>query len=172
MSSITLAMPAHRRLRPARPVVAVAAIVVVVALIALFSIRPVPGVTSGRDDTSFATGYAAAVADFRASTAELQAQGAQVAGQSTAQILPIYVGLREATQTAADRFAKLHPPAKAKADYQTFVSLLRAQAAALDRVVRDAKSGSARSLAADLQKYAGLVSDWLAVRPRNEAATH
>jgi hypothetical protein len=143
-------------------------------MLALYALRPVavPAGPTASSTGSFASGYAAAVADFRASTAALQARGQQVSGGGTDQILPIYVALRDGTKAAADRFAALKPPTSAKADYTTFTNLLHEQVTALDSVVRDAGAGSARRLAADLQRYASLVSDWLAIRPKVEAALH
>jgi hypothetical protein len=159
----------RRRLFPA-----FAAIVVVVAMLALYALRPVtaPASSASPSTGGFASGYAAAVADFRASTAALQARGQAVSGGGTDEILPIYVALRDGTKSAADRFAALKAPSSAKADFATFTNLLREQVTALDSVVSDAGSGSARRLAADLQRYASLVSDWLAIRPKVEAALH
>jgi hypothetical protein len=151
---------------------AVAAIVVVMAMVALYSLRPVLIGATGSGATEFSSGYASAVAEFQADTRALQAQAEQVSGGGTDQILPVYIRLRDTTRAAATRFGALSAPAGAKQLYTTFTSLLREQATALDSVLRDARSGSARQLAADLQRYASLVADWLAVRPRLEALIH
>jgi hypothetical protein len=148
---------------------AAAAITVVMALVALYSLRPILTSPSTDGPSAFARGYASAVADFQSETKALQTQAEQVAGGSTDQILPIYIRLRDTTEAAAVRFEALTAPAAAKASYATFTTLLREQATALDNVLRDARSGSARQLAADLQRYASLVADWLAARPQLEA---
>jgi hypothetical protein len=161
-----------RRVHRAKPAVVVAALVAAVAMLALYSIRPIQVTGAQSSGDGFAVGYAAAVADFRAQTSALQTRGQQVSGGGTEQILPIYVELRAVTQAAATRFVKLHAPSAAKADYATFTALLKQQVQSLDSVVRDARAGSTRSLAADLQRYASLVGDWLTVRLRVEAAIH
>lgn len=173
LSAISVQRPAWDRRRKLFP--AIAGVVVVMAMLALYVIRPVTSTgtaVSVHSTSGFASSYAVAMRDFRARTSALQAQGQQVSGGGTAQILPIYVQLRAGTKAAADRFAALRPPKEATVTYGTFTNLLRQQVTALDEVVRDAHTGSARRLAADLQRYASLVSDWLAVRPRLEATLH
>ena len=137
-------------------------------MVALYAVRPVSTLATDATGTDFRTGYAVAVAEFRQQTQDLKHQGEQVSGAGTDEVLAVYSRLRVVTQDAADRFAALTPPGELKGDFATFTTLLRQQVAALDRVVRDARSGSARSLAADLQRYAALVADWLTLRPRLE----
>lgn len=159
--------PAARRRR--KPWVVLTVIVVVAAVLGLYSLRPVadPGPSA---TGVFRTDYAVAVAEFRADTQRLQAEGQQVSGSSTEKIIPIYEQLRDLTSTAADRFEALDAPDAAQADYDTFIRLLRQQAVALDSVVKDATKGSARALAADLQRYALLVADWITARQKVDVA--
>lgn len=142
--------------------------VVAAAMLALYTLQAATPSAPSRGGT-FGDRYREELSSFRADTTALQQEGQRAVGNGVAKVLPVYQHLGDVTRAAAGRFATLHAPRAAKADYARFVQLLQQQAATLQVVVSAVKTNQTRQLGAALQHYAVLVSDWLTVRQRVDA---
>jgi hypothetical protein len=151
-------------------VLVVISLLLAAAMLALYSLQVASRSPAGRATGGFAADYQGELADFRTATAALQVEGQAAVGQGLEKVLPVYQHLQQATEAAAGSFAALKPPASAKADYARFLQLLRQQTATLGAVVAAVKTDQTRQLGASLQHYAALVSDWLTIRQRIDAA--
>jgi len=152
--------------RPGRKAIMAVSFIVAAAMLALFSLQVTTRSTAGSSSGGFAADYRAELESFRTATADWQAKGQALRNGSAAAVLPVYVGIRGATDDAAKRLGALHAPGRASADYSTLVRLLRAQSAALGDVITYARANQPKQLSGALQRYASLVSDWLTTRQK------
>jgi hypothetical protein len=147
-------------------VILVVSFVVAAAMLALFSLQVTTRSTGGSSGGGFAADYRTELESFRSATASWQSKGQALKNGSATAVLPVYVGIRGATDDAAKRFAALKAPGRAAADYDTLVRLLHAQSAALGDVITYARANQPKQLSFALQRYASLVSDWLTTRQK------
>lgn len=160
--------PTLRRSRR-RPLLVAASVLVAVAMLALYTLQ-VATPSSRSAGGGFANDYRAELESFRSTTATWQAKGQALQDRDLKALLPVYAGIRGATDEAAQALGELHPPAAVATDYTTLIRLLRTQSTALADVITYAKADEPKQLSFALQRYASLVSDFLATRQKVDHA--